>query len=228
MGLGLGAGIAIAGALSAAGSVAGGMASKPGDVEYAPPALGWRARSQWQGPLSGQLGNLAMGRGGFDEGYMGRAFQQAQSMLQPAMRTAQKSLNFAQMSRGIHDSGVAQQQQAMLQGGFMSSLSRSAMDIVLQNEVQRRTEMMQAMQMMLGGISVGGTYQTQGGMTGAGVAGQGVLGGAGDAMALYTMGNMFQGGNAATPQTSGIPTQNVAPYQSPNYYQPSSNAPWGQ
>ena len=227
MGLSVGAGMAIAGALSAAGSIAGGLASKPGETEYADPALGTRARNQWMGPLSTRMGRLAMGEGGFGEGYMGRAFQQAQSMLQPAMRTAQKSLNFAQMSRGIHDSGVAQQQQAMLQGGFMSSLSRSAMDIVLKNEVQRRSEMMHAMQMMMSGIAYGGTMQQPGGMSGAGVAAQGVLGGAGDAMALYTMGNMFQGGGGATPQTSGIPTTNVSPYQQPTY-QPSANAPWGQ
>jgi len=218
MGLGVGAGLAIAGGLSGLGSVLGGLASSTGDYEMFPPPLGWRARRQWMGPLASQLGKLAMGEGGFGKGYMGRAFQQAHSMLAPAMREANKSLNFAQMRRGIYDSGVAQQQQAALQGGFLNALSRSAMDIVLQNEVRRRMEMMQAMQMLMGGITPGGTVQTPGGMSDAGVIAQGTLGTLGDMMALYSLGNMFGGANVGGDRYGAAnPMRTFGPGLGPQY-----------
>ena len=147
------------------------------------------------GPLSQQLGNLAMGGGGFGPDFMRQAFQQTQSMMAPAMRQAQSSLNFSQMQRGVFDSGVAQQQQGQLQGAFLSSLNRNALDIVHKNEMQRRQEMMQGMSMLMTGITPGATMQTPPSMSQGGAIAQGTLGAASDAMSMYALGNMFQGGN---------------------------------
>ncbi len=197
--------IVVAGIISAAGSlassVAQGAGSQVGSTELIPPALGFDARRQFKGPLSAQLGNLMQGGGGFGPGYMGRMFQQAQSTMAPAMREANKSLNFAQMRSGIHDSGVALQQQAGLQNAFLSSLSRSSMDIVLQNEVIKRQEMMQAMGMLMSGISLGGTMQQPGGMTTGGVVGQGV----GDAMQMYGLSQMFNQNTGTNTVNQGGP-----------------------
>lgn len=184
-----------AAAIQAGGQILGSLGSSTGSTDLIPPALGNAARKQWKGPLAAQLGNLMQGGGGFDQGYLGRMFQQSQSMIAPAMREANKSLNFAQMRSGIMDSGVAMQQQAGLQNAFMSTLSRNSLSIVLQNEVVRRREMMQAMGMMMSGISYGGTMQQPGGQTTAGVVGQGIGQGVGDAMQMYGLSQMFNQNN---------------------------------
>ena len=181
-----------AAAASAAGNMAGSLGSQSGGYDLIPPALGGKARKQFGFPLAQSMFNISQGGGGFGPNYEGQAFQQARSMMAPAMRDAQQSLGFSQMQRGIFDSGVAQQQNMGLQNAFLSSLGRNALDISLKAEVQRRAEAMQAMQMLMGGLSYGGAMQTPASMNTTGVVGQGVLGGAGDAMSMYAMMKMMQ------------------------------------
>ena len=184
----------LAGGMNAAGGIMGGLGSSTGGYDLMPPALGWNARKQYMGQTAGQLNKLAMDGGGFGQDFMQQAFQQSRSMMAPAMRDAQRSLNFAQMSKGIYDSGAGLQQQGGLQNAFLGALTRNSLDITLKNEMQRRQEMMQGLGMMMQGITPGGAVQTPGGQSSMGVVGQQGLGGMGDAMAMYGLSNMFQGG----------------------------------
>ena len=193
----VGLGMIIGGGMMGAGSAIGALGSQPGDTEFAPPALGFAARQQYMQPLANQLWGLAQGGGGFGDNFAGQAFQQARSMMAPVMRQAQSSLDFSQMQRGIFDSGAAMQQQGQLQGAFMSSLGRNALDIALKNQIQTRMEMIQAMQMLMGGIQVGGSYQTPATQSSGSIVGQSLLGGMGEGLA---MAGLFGGGTSPTPQ----------------------------
>ncbi len=166
------AGAIVGGAISAAGSMGAaalGRTKAPAQ-RFTPPALGWGSRRY--GPaLASRLFGIAQGGGGMDAGQMAGLRQQTIGNMAPMMATAGRNLRFSQMGRGIFDSSVGQQQEAALQGGFYNMMGRSMLDIALQNETQRRAEMFQAINMLMGGIGVGQqvqTYPTQ--STGSAVA----------------------------------------------------------
>lgn len=205
-GMSAGAGMAIGGAMGAAGSIAGGLLSQQGSTGFAYPALGNRARKAYKDPLAALLWNLAKGNGGFGADYMSTALQQIQSQMAGPRAQMQQELGMAQQRRGIFDSGIAGQQFAGLQSQFLTGMGRSMLDVTLKNELQKRSEAMQAMQALLGGIALGTPYNQPGGQTQGGYAMEQGLGAAGDMMQTYAMMKMFnQGGGGGSPSGGGYP-----------------------